>query len=85
MDDENRFEDVLGFTKQTETLITGLGGTPDVIKEFRKRNISTDELSELTEFDLIKLGIRNFYSSILFYVSSILLFCVIKESIIHNK
>ncbi|XP_033219515.1 uncharacterized protein LOC117174471 [Belonocnema kinseyi] len=56
MDDENICEDVLGFTKQTETLIKGLGGTPDVIKEFRKRNISTDELSELTEFDLIKLG-----------------------------
>lgn len=51
-----RFEDILGFTRQTETLITGLGGTPGLIEEFRKRNISTDELTDLTEYDLIALG-----------------------------
>ena len=56
MDYENKFEDVLGFTKQTEILLTGLGGGPEVIKEFRKRNISTDELAELNEIDLITLG-----------------------------
>lgn len=50
------FEDILGFTRQTETLITGLGGTPDLVEEFRKRNISTEELAELTEYDLINLG-----------------------------
>lgn len=50
------YEDILGFTKQTETLITGLGGTPELVEEFRKRNISNEELSELHEYDLIALG-----------------------------
>ena len=60
MDDDHRVEDVLGFTRQTEMLLTGIGAPPDVIKEFRKRNLSSDELSQLTEFDLVKLGITQF-------------------------
>ncbi|XP_012274194.1 uncharacterized protein LOC105696354 [Orussus abietinus] len=48
-------EDPLGFTKQTALLLKGLGCT-DLIPQFKKRNISTTELSELDEEDFITLG-----------------------------
>lgn len=45
----------LGFTKQTETLLYGVGAQ-DLIKEFKRRNISTDALHKLTKEDFIQLG-----------------------------
>ena len=48
--------DPLGFTKQTATLLRGLGA-PELIVECKKRNISTDVLQELTVQELIMLGI----------------------------
>lgn len=47
--------DPLGFTKQTATLLRGLGAS-ELIVECKKRNISTDVLQELTVQELIMLG-----------------------------
>ncbi|TGZ38131.1 Synaptogyrin-2 [Temnothorax longispinosus] len=47
--------DLLGFTKQTETLLRGVGAH-DLIKEFQRRNISTDALHKLTKEDFVQLG-----------------------------
>lgn len=49
------YEDPLGFTKRTASILEGLGAG-DIINEFKKRNISTDALSKLTKDDFIKLG-----------------------------
>ncbi|XP_067204469.1 uncharacterized protein [Linepithema humile] len=49
------FVDPLGFTKQTEILLCGVGAQ-NLIQEFKKRNISTDALHKLTKEDLEKLG-----------------------------
>ncbi|XP_050453864.1 uncharacterized protein LOC126852762 [Cataglyphis hispanica] len=45
----------LGFSKHTETLLRGLGGS-DLIKEFKRKDISTDVLHKLTKEDFIRLG-----------------------------
>ncbi|XP_011303749.1 uncharacterized protein [Fopius arisanus] len=47
--------DPLGFTKQTAMILEGLNAR-DLIPEFRKRNISTDALPELSKDDLMVLG-----------------------------
>lgn len=47
--------DLIGFSKQTEALLCGLGGK-NLIKEFKKRNISTDALHKLTKEDFVRLG-----------------------------
>lgn len=47
--------DFLGFTRQTETLLRGVGAH-DLIQEFKRRNISTDTLHKLTKEDFIQLG-----------------------------
>lgn len=44
-----------GFTKQTETLLCGVGANK-LIKECKKRNISTDVLHKLTKEDFVQLG-----------------------------
>lgn len=45
----------IGFNKQTEALLCGVGGN-NLIKEFKKRDISTDALHKLTKEDFIQLG-----------------------------
>ena len=50
--------DPFGFTKQTMSLLRGLGA-PELIPECKKRNISTDVLHELTVQELIMLGKLN--------------------------
>lgn len=52
----NDYYDPFGFTKQTMSLLRGLG-VPELIPECKKRNISTDVLHELTVQELIMLGI----------------------------
>jgi len=47
--------DLLGFTKQTETILYGVGAQ-NLIKEFKRRNISTDALHKLTKEDFVQLG-----------------------------
>lgn len=47
--------DLLGFTRQTETLLCGVGAQ-SLIKEFKRRNISSDALHKLTKKDFIQLG-----------------------------
>lgn len=47
--------DFSGFTKQTETLLCGIGAN-DLIKEFKIRGISTDALHKLTKEDFMQLG-----------------------------
>ena len=54
------YEDPLGFTKRTATILEGLGAG-DIINEFKKRNISTDALSKLTKNDFIKLPTNKEY------------------------
>lgn len=54
----------IGFNKQTESLLCGVGGK-NLIKEFKKRNISTDALHKLTKEDFIQLG--NMFTSIIMY------------------
>ncbi|XP_076757691.1 synaptogyrin [Xylocopa sonorina] len=51
----NGFYDLNGFTKQTATLLRGLG-VPEIIPECKKRNISTDVLHQLSAQELIMLG-----------------------------
>lgn len=51
----SNYSDPLGFTKQTATLLRGLGAS-ELIVECKKRNISTDVLHELTVQDLMMLG-----------------------------
>jgi len=51
----------IGFNKQTEALLCGVGGK-NLIKEFKKRDISTDALHKLTKEDFIQLG--NTFTSI---------------------
>ncbi|XP_071869590.1 synaptogyrin [Bombus fervidus] len=51
----SNYSDPFGFTKQTATLLHGLGA-PELIVECKKRNISTDVLHELTVQELIMLG-----------------------------
>ena len=48
--------DSFSFTKQTATLLRGLG-IRELIPEFKKRNISTDVLHELSTEELIILGV----------------------------
>ncbi|XP_076392089.1 synaptogyrin [Megachile rotundata] len=50
------YYDSFSFNKQTATLLRGLG-IPELIPEFRKRNISTDILHELSTQELILLGV----------------------------
>lgn len=65
----------IGFNKQTEALLCGVGGN-NLIKEFKKRDISTDALHKLTKEDFIQLGntfisiiISNNYTNyVLYYV-----------------
>jgi len=47
--------DLLGFTRQTETILYGVGAQ-NLIKEFKRRNISTDALHKLTKEDFVQLG-----------------------------
>ncbi|XP_011068300.1 PREDICTED: uncharacterized protein LOC105154455 [Acromyrmex echinatior] len=47
--------DLLKFTKQTETLLCGVGAQ-NLIKECKRRNISTYALHRLTKEDFIQLG-----------------------------
>lgn len=49
------YEDPLGFTKQTATMLIGLGAG-ELIPQFRKRNISTQALAALSKRDLLVLG-----------------------------
>ncbi|CAL7950871.1 unnamed protein product [Xylocopa violacea] len=51
----NGFYDPFGFTKQTATLLRGLG-VSEIISECKKRNISTDILHQLSTQELIMLG-----------------------------
>lgn len=51
----SNYSDPFGFTKQTATLLRGLGAS-ELIVECKKRNISTDVLHELTVQELIMLG-----------------------------
>ncbi|XP_033347806.1 synaptogyrin [Bombus vosnesenskii] len=51
----SNYFDPFGFTKQTATLLRGLGAS-ELIVECKKRNISTDVLHELTVQELIMLG-----------------------------
>ncbi|XP_043516457.1 synaptogyrin [Frieseomelitta varia] len=53
----NDYCDPFGFTKQTMSLLRGLG-VPELIPECKKRNISTDILHELTVQELIMLGVN---------------------------
>jgi hypothetical protein len=46
--------DPLGFTKEVELLLTGLGCSD--VTGFKKRNVCLDDLKHLTEEDLIILG-----------------------------
>ncbi|XP_057326614.1 uncharacterized protein LOC130668372 [Microplitis mediator] len=48
-------DDVFGFTQQTAMILEGFNAG-DLIPEFKKRNISTSVLSELTKDDFITLG-----------------------------
>lgn len=50
------YYDSFSFTKQTATILRGLG-ISELIPEFRKRNISTDILHELSAQELIILGV----------------------------
>ena len=53
---EERFkEDPLGFTKQTATMLEGLGAK-HLIPQFKRRNISTHDLPALCKEDLMVLG-----------------------------
>lgn len=47
--------DPLGFTRQTAMILEGLNAQ-DLIPEFKKRNIPTDALPELSKDDLMVLG-----------------------------
>lgn len=47
--------DLLGFTRQTEALLRGVGAE-NLVKECRRRNISTDALHKLTKEDFVQLG-----------------------------
>lgn len=49
------YEDPLGFTKRTASILDGLGAG-EIANEFKKRHISTDALGKLTKDDFIKLG-----------------------------
>lgn len=64
----------LGFNKQTEALLRGLGGY-DLIKEFKRKDISTDVLHKLTKEDFMQLGnmftltiISMFYVSVRLFI-----------------
>ncbi|KMQ90536.1 synaptogyrin-2 [Lasius niger] len=60
-----------GFNKQTEALLCGVGGN-NLIKEFKRRDISTDVLHKLTEEDFIQLGADEHLAKVMFqtlYVS----------------
>ena len=46
--------DSLGFTQETEALLTGLNCTN--LKGFKKRRINLDDLRKLTDEDLATLG-----------------------------
>lgn len=62
----------LGFNKHTEALLRGSGGS-DLIKEFKRKDISTDVLHKLTKEDFIRLG--NIFTLIImsmFYVDVLL-------------
>ncbi|KAH0564274.1 uncharacterized protein LOC123272840 [Cotesia glomerata] len=48
-------DDVFGFTQQTAMILEGFEAT-DLIPEFKKRNISTSVLSELSKEDFMTLG-----------------------------
>ncbi|KAF7997211.1 hypothetical protein HCN44_005488 [Aphidius gifuensis] len=52
------YEDPLGFTKRTASILDGLGAG-EIVNEFKKRHISTDALGKLTKDDFIKLGASN--------------------------
>lgn len=52
------YSDPFSFTKQTATLLRGLGA-PELIPECKKINVSTDTLHELSTQDLIVLGKLN--------------------------
>lgn len=45
----------LGFNKQTEALLCGVGGN-NLIKEFKKRDISSNVLHKLRKEDFVQLG-----------------------------
>ncbi|KYN37630.1 Synaptogyrin-2 [Trachymyrmex septentrionalis] len=47
--------DLLEFTKQTETLLCGVGAQ-NLVKECKRRNISTNALHRLTKEDFVQLG-----------------------------
>lgn len=47
--------DFSGFTKQTETLLRGIGAN-ELINEFKTRDISTNVLHKLTKEDFMLLG-----------------------------
>ncbi|KOC70195.1 hypothetical protein WH47_08541 [Habropoda laboriosa] len=51
----NSYGDPFGFTKQTASLLRGLGAS-ELIPECKKRNISTDVLHELSIQELVMLG-----------------------------
>lgn len=64
----------LGFNKHTEALLRGLGGS-DLIKEFKRKDISTDVLHKLSKEDFILLGniftltiISMFYVNVLLFI-----------------
>ncbi|XP_019885147.1 uncharacterized protein LOC109610477 [Camponotus floridanus] len=67
--------DPIGFNKQTETLLYGVGGK-NLIKEFKKRNISTDALHKLTKEDFIQLGADEHLAENMFHS-----LCISKEKI----
>lgn len=62
--------DPLGFTRQTEMVLRGVGAQ-DLIKEFKNRNISTNQLHRLTKEDLVILG--NLFTLTVFYFFMIFL------------
>lgn len=56
--------DPLGFTRQTEILLRGLGAT-NLIKECKRKNVSTNVLHKLNKEDFITLG--NVYFECIFF------------------
>lgn len=52
---DGRNVDFSGFTKQTATILCGIGAK-DLIREFRKKDLSTSALFKLTKEDFMQLG-----------------------------
>lgn len=62
--EEERYDNPLGFTRETGALLSGLGITN--LSKFKKKEINLDDLKDLTEEDLKLLG--KFFITIFFSV-----------------